>query len=91
MAEEGRIRVHVVPYAAGAHALLQSLLTLLSFADSAPVAYVEGFRTGHLMDDPALVSACHTAYALSLGDALSREESLALIRAAAEEHEHGQQ
>ncbi|MFE9725531.1 Scr1 family TA system antitoxin-like transcriptional regulator [Streptomyces sp. NPDC005794] len=91
MAEAGRIRLHIVPFEVGAHALLQSLVTLLSFADSPPVAYVEGFKTGHLMDDPALVTASHTAYALSLSDALSQDDSLALVRAAAEEHEHGQQ
>ncbi|WP_329039913.1 helix-turn-helix transcriptional regulator [Streptomyces sp. NBC_00178] len=91
LADAGRIRLHIVPFEVGAHALLQSLVTLLNFADSAPVAYVEGFKTGHLMDDPALVSASHTAYALSLSDALSQDESLALVRAAAEEHDHGQQ
>lgn len=91
MAEAGRLRLHVLPYGAGAHALQQSYLTLMSFEDSAPVAYVEAFLTGHLMDDPALVAASQTAYALALSDALSRQESLALVRAAAEEHEHGQQ
>ncbi|MGW2958135.1 helix-turn-helix domain-containing protein [Streptomyces sp. NPDC001220] len=91
LAETGRVRLHVLPYGVGAHALMQSLLTLMTFADSAPVAYVEGFLTGNLMDDPALVSACHTAYALALSDALSRQESLALVRAAAEEHAHVQQ
>ncbi|WP_369357091.1 helix-turn-helix domain-containing protein [Streptomyces sp. cg2] len=89
MAEAGRLRLHVLPYEVGAHALQQSLLTLMSFKDSAPVAYVEGFVTGNLMDDPALVSACQTAYALALSDALSQQESLALVRAAAEEHAHG--
>ncbi|MFF1461452.1 Scr1 family TA system antitoxin-like transcriptional regulator [Streptomyces sp. NPDC058330] len=91
LADTGRIRLHIVPFAVGAHALLQSLVTLLSFADSAPVAYVEGFKTGHLMDDPALVRASRTAYSLSLGDALSQGESLALVRVTAEEHEHDQQ
>ncbi|EFL32268.1 DNA-binding protein [Streptomyces viridochromogenes DSM 40736] len=89
MAESGRLRMHVVPYGVGAHALMQSLLTLMAFEDSAPVAYVEGFQTGNLMDDPALVSACQTAYSLALSDALSQQESLALVRAAAEEHAHG--
>lgn len=88
MAEAGRLRLHVLPYGVGAHALMQSLLTLMTFEDSAPVAYVEGFQTGNLMDDPALVSACQTAYALALSDALSQKESLALVRAAAEEHAH---
>ncbi|MFF3915158.1 Scr1 family TA system antitoxin-like transcriptional regulator [Streptomyces sp. NPDC001852] len=91
MAEAGRLRLHVLPYGVGAHALMQSLLTLMNFEDSAPVAYVEGFLTGNLMDDPALVSACQTAYALALSDALSHKQSLALVRAAAEEHVHGQQ
>ncbi|MBD2833274.1 helix-turn-helix transcriptional regulator [[Kitasatospora] papulosa] len=91
LADAGRIRLHIVPFEVGAHALLQSLVTLLSFDDSAPVAYVEGFMTGHLMDDPAAVRASHTAYALSLGDALSHDDSLALVQAAAEELEHGQQ
>ncbi|MBB4782893.1 transcriptional regulator with XRE-family HTH domain [Streptomyces rapamycinicus] len=91
MAEAGRIRLHVLPYDVGAHALLESLLTLMSFPDSAPVGYVEGFLTGNLMDDPALVAASQTAYSLALSDALSQQESLALIKAAAEEHAHGQQ
>ncbi|MFF9015056.1 Scr1 family TA system antitoxin-like transcriptional regulator [Streptomyces sp. NPDC014870] len=90
LAEAGRIRLHVLPNSAGAHALMESLLTLMSFQDSAPVAYVEGFLTGNLMDDPALVVASHTAYALALSDALSQQESLALVRSAAEEHVHGQ-
>ncbi|MEU7009840.1 helix-turn-helix transcriptional regulator [Streptomyces sp. NPDC046332] len=91
MAEAGRIRLHVLPNSAGAHALMESLLTLMSFEDSAPVAYVEGFLTSNLMDDPSLVNSSRTAYALALSDALSQQESLALVRAAAEEHAHGQQ
>ncbi|MCX4700587.1 helix-turn-helix transcriptional regulator [Streptomyces sp. NBC_01373] len=90
MAEAGRLRLHVLPYSVGAHPLQQSLLTLMSFEDTAPVAYVEGFLTGNLIDDPALVTASQTAYALALSDALSQQESLALVRAAAEEHAHGQ-
>ncbi|MFE7316375.1 Scr1 family TA system antitoxin-like transcriptional regulator [Streptomyces sp. NPDC057555] len=91
MAEAGRLRLRVLPYGVGAHALLESLLTIMSFEDAAPMAYVEGFVTGNLMSDPALVSTCQTAYALALSDALSQQESIALVRAAAEEHVHGQQ
>ncbi|OLZ69772.1 transcriptional regulator [Streptomyces sp. IMTB 2501] len=90
-AEAGRLRLHVLPYGVGADPLQQSLLTLMSFEDSAPVAYAEGFLTGNLMDDPALVAASQTACALALSDALSQQESLAAVRAAAEEHAHGQQ
>jgi hypothetical protein len=91
LAEKRRIRLHVLPYRVGAHPLMESLLTLMSFEDSAPVAYVDAFETGRLMDDPPLVNACQTAYALALSDAMPQQDSLALVRAAAEEHAHGQQ
>lgn len=91
LAEAGRLRLHVMPYSVGAHALVEGYLTLMSFEDSSPVAYVEGFLTGNLMDDPAQVAISQSNYALALSDALSRQESLALVRAAAEEYEHGQQ
>ncbi|AIA04043.1 helix-turn-helix domain-containing protein [Streptomyces noursei] len=90
MAEAGRIRLHVLPFAIGSHALVESMVTLMSFTDAAPVAYVEGLRTGHLMDDPAVVSSCRSAYDLAVGDAVSHQESLALVRATAEEFDHGQ-
>ncbi|WP_327297107.1 MULTISPECIES: helix-turn-helix transcriptional regulator [unclassified Streptomyces] len=91
MAENGRLRVHVVPFKAGEHALMEGMVSLMSFADAAPVAYVEGLCTGSLMDDPALVSECRAAYDLVLGDALSFKESVALIRAVSREHERDQQ
>ncbi|MEU3008182.1 helix-turn-helix transcriptional regulator [Streptomyces sp. NPDC007020] len=91
MAEAGRLRLHVLPFEAGAHSLQESLLTLMSFEDSAPVAYVEGFQTGNLMDDPRLVASSSAAYDLALGNALSHQESVARVRAAAEEHEHDHQ
>ncbi|WP_329306936.1 helix-turn-helix transcriptional regulator [Streptomyces sp. NBC_01260] len=88
MAESGRLRLHVLTFASGAHALLESSLYLLNFADAAPLAYVEALRTGNLMDDPALVEACHASYTLALSEAASQQSSVALVRAIAEEHEH---
>ncbi|MGW5069988.1 helix-turn-helix domain-containing protein [Streptomyces cyaneofuscatus] len=88
MADSGRIRMHVLPLACGAHALLEGMLYLLSFADAAPLAYIEGLHNGRLLDDPALVAACHTSYTLALSDAASRQESVAIVRSIAEEHEH---
>ncbi|MEU2670871.1 helix-turn-helix transcriptional regulator [Streptomyces sp. NPDC007164] len=90
MAESGRLRLHVLPFAAGAHALLESMLYLLKFSDAAPLAYVEALRTGRLMDDPALVEACQGSYTLALSEALSQRNSVAFVRAVAEEHEHAQ-
>ncbi|MFB7274068.1 helix-turn-helix domain-containing protein [Streptomyces sp. NPDC056244] len=91
MAEAGRLRLHVLTFEAGEHALAESMLYLMDFEDAAPVAYVEGIYTGHLMDQPRLVSSCQAAYDLALGDALSHKDSLALVRAVAEEYEHEQQ
>ncbi|MFD6423154.1 Scr1 family TA system antitoxin-like transcriptional regulator [Streptomyces sp. NPDC060198] len=88
MAEAGRLRLHVLPFTSGAHALLGSMLYLLDFADASPVAYVEGLLTGHLMDQPAEVEACQRAYTLALSDAASCRESLALVRRIAKEYEH---
>lgn len=83
----GRVRTHVVPFSAGAHALLESMLVLMRFADAPPVAYVEGVQTGRVLDDPAVVDKCGSAYDLALGDALSAEDSLALIEEVAETYE----
>ncbi|MFJ1923845.1 MULTISPECIES: helix-turn-helix domain-containing protein [unclassified Streptomyces] len=90
LAESGRLRLHVLPFGAGAHALLESALYLLDFADAAPLAYVEGLRTGNLMDDPTLVAACQASYTLALSEAASQRNSVDLVRAIAEEHKHAQ-
>jgi transcriptional regulator with XRE-family HTH domain len=82
-----RVRVHVVPFAVGAHALMESMVLLMRFADASPVAYVEGLHTGRVLDDLAVVDACQNAYDLALGDALSSAESLAFLEESAEEHE----
>jgi transcriptional regulator with XRE-family HTH domain len=83
----GRLRVHVLPFAVGAHALLESMVTLMRFADAPSVAYVEGLHTGRVLDDPATVDACQIAYDLAMSDALCSAESLAFLEKAAEEHE----
>lgn len=90
LGERDRIRTHVIPFGVGCHATLESALTLMWFEDMPPIAYVEGLRTGHVLDQPAVVHQCQTSYDLALGDALSHKESLALIRAVAEEYEHDQ-
>lgn len=87
LARSGRIRTHVVPFAAGAHALLESMLVLMRFVDAPPVAYVEGLQTGQVLDDPAVVDKCQAAYDLALGDALSAEESLAFMAEVVETYE----
>ncbi|MFJ3712364.1 helix-turn-helix transcriptional regulator [Streptomyces sp. NBC_01387] len=90
LAEAQRIRLHVLPFGVGAHALLAGMLYLMSFDEAPSIAYVEGVGTGHVFDDPAMVNHCHLAYDLALGDALPHKESLALIRAVAKEYEREQ-
>ncbi|WUH90042.1 helix-turn-helix transcriptional regulator [Streptomyces sp. NBC_00433] len=86
----GRIRFHVLPFSAGAHALLESMVTLMWFTDAPPLAYVEGLYMGRLLDDPAVVEACQASFSLALSESLSAAQSLALIEEVAEEYErHG--
>ncbi|MGA4560746.1 DUF5753 domain-containing protein, partial [Uniformispora flossi] len=77
--------VQVVPSVAGAHALMEGPIFLMTFEDAPPVAYVEGVFTGNLLDDPALVARAQTAYDLVRAAALSPQESLVAIERWAEE------
>ncbi|MGW4645322.1 helix-turn-helix domain-containing protein [Kitasatospora sp. NPDC004289] len=87
---DGRIILQVMPIRSGAHALLEGSLSLMTFADSPPAAYVEGPHTGELLDAPSSFAACKLSFDLVRADALPPEASLALLEAAAEEHAHGQ-
>ncbi|MEU6087596.1 helix-turn-helix transcriptional regulator [Streptomyces sp. NPDC047085] len=91
LGESRRIRVHVLPYSVGYHALLEGIVTLMWFEDLPPVAYVEGLKTGRVLEVPSVVRECQVAYDHALGDALSHHDSLALIRSIAEDYEHAEQ
>jgi transcriptional regulator with XRE-family HTH domain len=86
-----RIRVHVLPYSVGFHALMEGFVSLMWFEDLPPVAYVEGLKTGKVLEVPSVVRECQAAYDHALGDAMSHSASLALIRSIAKEYEHAQQ
>ncbi|WP_322974542.1 helix-turn-helix domain-containing protein [Actinacidiphila epipremni] len=87
LVRRGRIRFHLLPFSVGAHALLTSMVLILRFADAPPLAYVEGLNVGHVFDEPALVNACQQSFDLALGDALSADQSLALLEEVAEDYE----
>ncbi|EPH40373.1 helix-turn-helix transcriptional regulator [Streptomyces aurantiacus] len=91
LGERGRIRVHVLPFAVGPHALVEGFVSLMWFNDLPPVAYVEGLNTGRVLEDPAVVRDCQAIYEHALGDALSHHESLALIKSVADDYEHAEQ
>lgn len=83
-----RVRVHVLPFSSGAHSLQQSMVMLMWFEDQPPVAYTESLYTSELHDSPAMVERIRSAYDRALGDALPPNESLALLKATAEDYRH---
>ena len=88
LVESGRVRIHVLPFGLGVHALMQSMLTLLKFEDQPPVAYSEGIQVGKIHDSPAMVDRLEGTYDLALGDAMPLKESLTLMRATAKDYEN---
>ncbi|MDI3387090.1 helix-turn-helix transcriptional regulator [Streptomyces sp. B-S-A8] len=88
LADSGRIRVHVLPLAAGGHPLLPSMLKLMRFEDQPPAAYTEGLGTGGVQDSPALVEVLQGAYHHALGDALPVKDTVALLRGTAKDYAH---
>ncbi|MCZ9346777.1 DUF5753 domain-containing protein, partial [Streptomyces sp. TRM76130] len=90
LTEAGRVRVHVLPFAAGRHPLMEGMLSLLEFEDQPSVAYTEGIGMGKLHDSPSMVRTLESRYALALSDALPLQESLALLKSIARDLEgHG--
>lgn len=63
------------------------MLTLMSFEDQPPMAYSEGVQVGKVHDSPTVVARLQCAYALALSDALSLQESLAMMKAAVKDYE----
>ncbi|MCX3058514.1 helix-turn-helix domain-containing protein [Streptomyces beihaiensis] len=88
LVEDGRVRVHVLPFGLGVLPLMQGMLTLMRFEDQPPVAYSEGIQVGRVHDSPAMVARLEGAYDLALGDAMPLKESLAFMRATAKEYGH---
>ncbi len=84
LADERKVLLQVLPFAAGAPANSGSL-RLMDFEDAPPAAYTETSFSGSLLDDPAVVRRARQAYDLIRGAALSPKASLGLVRSAAED------
>ncbi|MFE6849038.1 Scr1 family TA system antitoxin-like transcriptional regulator [Streptomyces sp. NPDC057686] len=83
---QGRILVQVLPVAAGAHAAMAGMVSIMTFAEAPPVAYAEGLLSGTLLDSPDLVIKCSRIYDLLRAAALSPEASLAMIASVTEDY-----
>jgi transcriptional regulator with XRE-family HTH domain len=83
----GRVLVQVIPHAAGAHATMMSMMSLMRFEDEPDAAYVEGLYTGSFVDDPAMVQQYRDAYDLAKAAGLTPEASLRMIETVAKEYE----
>ncbi|MFJ6697356.1 Scr1 family TA system antitoxin-like transcriptional regulator [Streptomyces sp. NPDC091272] len=88
LGDSRRIRVHVLPFSAGFHSLVEGLVKLMWFNELPPIAYTEGLKSGRVWEIPSVVRQCQVAYDHALGDALSHRKSLALLRSVAEDYEH---
>ncbi|MEV7465971.1 helix-turn-helix transcriptional regulator [Streptomyces kronopolitis] len=79
-AEAQHMTIQVLPFAAGVHSLMGGSLWLLWAADGSAVAYLEGNKSGELLEEPADVERYRLSYDQLRDAALSPPDSAVLIR-----------
>ncbi|MEU7566036.1 helix-turn-helix domain-containing protein [Streptomyces fradiae] len=84
--ELANVRLQVLPLDRGAPAVMSGALTVLSFFDRQPVAYLENSQSGELVEHTGHVAEYALAFDHLLAQALSPEASIRLIRSAMEDH-----
>ncbi|AWL39031.1 MULTISPECIES: helix-turn-helix transcriptional regulator [unclassified Streptomyces] len=85
-AELPSIVLQVLPFAEGAHHLMDGSLTLLWQEDGTSIAYTEGNGCAELIEDPAAVTRYRLSYDRLRDRALPPPESIGFIRGVLEEH-----
>jgi transcriptional regulator with XRE-family HTH domain len=79
-AERPDIAIQVMPYDAGAHAVLDGSLTLLTFTEGSDVGHTSSHAGTALIEAPDEVAACSHGYAMAIATALSPHQSADFIR-----------
>ncbi|MDT0450599.1 helix-turn-helix domain-containing protein [Streptomyces hesseae] len=79
-ASSPHMTIQVLPFAAGVHDLMGGSLSLLWLPDGHALAYLEGSKSGELVDDPHEVSQLRLSYDRVRDLALPPPESLAFIQ-----------
>lgn len=83
--EDRIVTVQVVLFEVGVHLFLGSSLTLLTLPNRSVVAYLEGVKSGELIEDPLYAAEFERAYDRLRAVALSPETSVNVIHAAIKE------
>lgn len=82
LCERPNISINVLPHDTEHYVAFSGSFTLLRFADSPEVAYIEAGGQGNLIDEPRAVADCAVRYDLLRGHAHHVAESRRLIRKA---------
>ncbi|WP_052745794.1 helix-turn-helix domain-containing protein [Allosalinactinospora lopnorensis] len=85
--ERGRVSIQIV--GTGCHAGLAGPFTLIASPTSPDVVYVESADSGRMIDDPVRVQQFRVLFSDIQSEALSRKESLQLLRDELERLNHG--
>ncbi|MVO85879.1 XRE family transcriptional regulator [Streptomyces sp. p1417] len=87
--ERRRVIPQILPWNGQAHPFMMGATWLMTFDDSPPLMYTEGMYSGQVIDEPELVAQYTSAYGRLRAAALPPEDSLRMIKKAAEEYENG--
>ncbi|MEU5546714.1 helix-turn-helix transcriptional regulator [Streptomyces sioyaensis] len=84
-ADNPHVTIQVLPFSAGLHGLMEGSLSLLWMADGSAVAYLEGNKSGDLIEEPEEVAQYRLAYDRLRDAALTPHDSAVFMRQLAED------